>query len=117
MKSAERPFGRIVSPFLTPSTRTSRFMREPIAGQFRIVRQFGDLPVARHLDELGVGEAREHVAAPFIRPDGGLEVDPLRVEERARQGHPLHMGRRRPRVSLSTPRGRNPWPYPASIRR
>ncbi len=27
MKSAERPFGRMVRPFLTPSTRTSRFMR------------------------------------------------------------------------------------------
>ena len=64
MKCALRPFGRMVSDFLTPSTRTLRL----IAASPRralVAVQAGDVPVRGDGDALGVG-----MLARISRPRG-----------------------------------------------
>ena len=93
MKSALRPFGRIVMPFFTPSTRTSRLMRSQTSTLDGSLKRAGDDGRLRceRVHPLGIREASQNGLTAWMGARGGLEIDEAGVDERAR-GHGLRYG-------------------------
>ena len=66
---------------------------QPVRRELLVGEELGDLPVARDLDELGVGKAGQHLAAALVSPHCGFEIDPFRFDEAPRKRHKVDVGR------------------------
>ena len=73
MKSADRPFGRAVSDFFTPSASASRLMRTHRA-------TLVSSPYGSGMRQGRAGEARQDLPASRQVGRGGLVVDPAYVD-------------------------------------
>ena len=99
MKWALRPFGRIVRPFFTPSTKVERLIRSQSSAEPFVAVQGGDVPVRRHLDPLGIGEAVEDGEAAREIRNRRLVVDRPDIQNVAGKGHAVSCGARSPRAT------------------